>query len=113
MSLPSRACKSRKLPNLLVSRAAKFGCFDIGAGCGIGSGIYLGEDGGPDGLDILDLGGTEDGLDLVGLNEDSRSVTNFAEWLLIPVASQLLIVFLLKLIPTQEIKLQFRSSSLH
>lgn len=31
------------------------------------SSIYLGEDGGPDGLNLLDLGGTEDGLDLVGL----------------------------------------------
>lgn len=29
--------------------------------------IYLGEDGSPDGLNFLDLGGTEEGLDLVGL----------------------------------------------
>lgn len=32
--------------------------------------IYLGEDGGPDGLNLLDLGGGQDGLDLVGLYED-------------------------------------------
>lgn len=72
----------------------------VARGCGIGVGAaregsdnYLGEDGGPDGLNLLDLGGTEDGLDLVGLNEDSRSVTNFAERLLIPVGSRLLVVF--------------------
>ena len=28
---------------------------------------YLGEEGSPDGLDILDLGGLDEGLDLVGL----------------------------------------------
>jgi hypothetical protein len=75
MSLPSRACKSSKSSSLELSHAAKCGGFGIGAGCGNASGIYLGEDGGPDGLDFLDLGGTEEGLDLVGLNEDSRSVT--------------------------------------
>lgn len=36
----------------------------------MGSGIYPGEDGGPDGLNLLDLGGSDEGLDLVGLNED-------------------------------------------
>lgn len=92
----------------------------VARGCGIGVGAaregsdnYLGEDGGPDGLNLLDLGGTEDGLDLVGLNEDSRSVTNFAERLLSPVGSRLLVVFPPK--PTSDIvmKLQVRSSSLH
>jgi len=28
---------------------------------------YLGEELGPDGLDVLDVGGLEDGLELVGL----------------------------------------------
>ena len=37
-----------------------------------GSGIYLGEDGGPDGLNLLDLGGTQKSLELVGLNEGFR-----------------------------------------
>lgn len=32
-----------------------------------GSEIYLGEDGGPDGLNLLDLGGSQESLDLVGL----------------------------------------------
>ena len=36
----------------------------------MGSGIYPGEDGGPDGLNLLDIGGSDEGLDLVGLNED-------------------------------------------
>lgn len=36
--------------------------------------IYLGEDGGPDGLNLLDLGGGQDGLDLVGLYEDIQLV---------------------------------------
>ena len=36
--------------------------------------IYLGEDGGPDGLNLLDLGGGQDGLDLVGLYEELRLV---------------------------------------
>ena len=36
--------------------------------------IYLGEDGGPDGLNLLDLGGGQDGLDLVGLHEELRLV---------------------------------------
>jgi hypothetical protein len=31
------------------------------------SDIYLGEDGGPDGLDLRNLGGTNEGLELVGL----------------------------------------------
>ena len=30
--------------------------------------IYLGEDGGPDGLNLLDLGGSQESLDLVGLS---------------------------------------------
>lgn len=50
------------------------GCCDIGAEYGIGSGIYLGEDGSPDGLNLGNLGGTNEGLDLVGLVKDSRSV---------------------------------------
>ena len=29
--------------------------------------IYLGEDGGPDGLNVLDLGGAQESLELVGL----------------------------------------------
>jgi hypothetical protein len=37
--------------------------------------IYLGEDGGPDGLNLLDLGGGQDGLDLVGLYQDIQLVT--------------------------------------
>jgi hypothetical protein len=36
--------------------------------------IYLGEDGGPDGLNLLDLGGGQDGLDLVGLYQDIELV---------------------------------------
>jgi hypothetical protein len=36
--------------------------------------IYLGEDGGPDGLDLLDLGGGQESLDLVGLCEDIQLV---------------------------------------
>jgi hypothetical protein len=50
------------------------GCCDIGAEYDIGSGIYLGEDGSPDGLNLGNLGGTNEGLDLVGLVKDSRSV---------------------------------------
>lgn len=36
----------------------------------MGSGIYPGENGSPDGLNLLDIGGSDEGLDLVGLNED-------------------------------------------
>ena len=76
MSLPSRACEWCKQSKLsIVARECRV---DFGA-VGKGSDIYLGEDGGPDGLNFLDLGGTEDGLDLVGLNGDSRSVTHFAQ----------------------------------
>lgn len=35
-----------------------------------GSEIYLGEDGGPDGLNLLDLGGSQESLDLVGLSNE-------------------------------------------
>jgi hypothetical protein len=34
------------------------------------SDIYLGEDGGPDGLNLSNLGGSDEGLELVGLYED-------------------------------------------
>lgn len=37
--------------------------------------IYLGEDGGPDGLNLLDLSGGQESLDLVGLYEDIQLVT--------------------------------------
>jgi hypothetical protein len=50
-------------------------CCDIGAGHDVGLGIYLGEDGSPDGLNLGNLGGTNEGLDLVGLDKDSRLVT--------------------------------------
>lgn len=72
MSLPSRACVENRISYRILNCRARpcSGCFDIGAGCGMGSGIYPGEDGGPDGLNFLDIGGRDEGLDLVGLNED-------------------------------------------
>lgn len=39
------------------------------------SNIYLGEDGSPDGLNLLNLGGGDEGLDLVGLEEKLRLAT--------------------------------------
>lgn len=80
MSLPSRACVGNRISyRILNCRARPFSsCFNIGAGCGKESGIYPGEDGGPDGLNLLNLGGSDESLDLVGLNDDSRSVTVFA-----------------------------------
>jgi hypothetical protein len=36
---------------------------------------YLGEDGGPDGLNFLDLGGLDQGLELVGLNVENILVS--------------------------------------
>lgn len=36
---------------------------------GLVSKIYLGEDGGPDGLDLLNLGGANESLDLLGLED--------------------------------------------
>ena len=50
-----------------VAEISKWKCSD--------SRIYLGEDGGPDGLDVLDLGGGQDGLDLVGLFQIIQLVT--------------------------------------
>lgn len=72
MSLPSRAYVENRVSLRIsnLSRAAIMGCFGVGADDRMGSGIYPGEDGGPDGLNLLDLGGTEDGLDLVGLDTD-------------------------------------------
>ena len=37
------------------------------AGVGDGGRIYLGEERGPDGLNLLNLGGVQNGLNLVGL----------------------------------------------
>ena len=59
----------------MVSHVGKFGCRvgnDATEKTREGSGIYLGEDGGPDGLNLLDLGGTQKSLELVGLNEGFR-----------------------------------------
>lgn len=41
-------------------------------------GSYLGEDGGPDGLNLLDLSGLDEGLELVGLycRDDELAITN-------------------------------------
>jgi len=38
-------------------------------------GSYLGEDGGPDGLNLLDLGGLDEGLELVGLESRDDDVS--------------------------------------
>jgi len=45
---------------------------------GIIGGSYLGEDGSPDGLNILDLSGLDEGLELVGLycRDEELAITN-------------------------------------
>lgn len=79
-SLPSRACglrnigKSLDIQDFCVSTYARVSRENRRARMRI-SRIYLGEDGGPDGLNLLDLGGGQDGLDLVGLYQDVQLVS--------------------------------------
>lgn len=79
MSLPSRAywleiCVSHFCLEIMSgvvwnrdSRECDWGCDSSVQAKWQVSDIYLGEDGGPDGLDLRNLGGTNEGLELVGL----------------------------------------------
>ena len=67
MSLPSKACAlcvSAKVHQWARSSVARL---DSGFEGVEASRSYLGEDGGPDGLDVGDVGSLDQGLELVGL----------------------------------------------